>query len=521
MWWGSLPLRVVVSTLLGSIVVLILGGLLLMQQAAAGIEHGKQASALAETSVALEYVERSMRDAATGQVTSNETLTRVAFEAVQRATVGGQYSVVVQGPVSDILTPGLDPNTVPASLRQTLAQATQSADASLFVTSTEVRYVNGQTATPGLVVGAVVGASGTTRYPIYFVYPMTTEQATLRILQQALITTGLVVIVALAGIAYWVARQVVGPVRESRLAAELLASGQLTERIPVRGTDDLARLAISMNFMASELQHRIRQLEELSRLQQRFVADVSHELRTPLTTVRLAASVLHEARSSYPPLEQRAAVLMWRELDRFEGLLADLLEISRFDAGAAELSLEETDLRELVTTEVDSLRAVARTYGVELELLAAEPCTAEIDSRRIGRVLRNLLTNAIEHGEGKPVQIEIAANEEAVAITVRDHGAGFEAGDSQNVFQRFWRADRARARSLGGSGLGLAISQEDVRLHGGYLNAWGRPRRGAKFRVTLPRKPVGQIGRSPLPMVPRTTERHLLGERADDVEVGL
>jgi two-component system sensor histidine kinase MtrB len=129
-------------------------------------------------------------------------------------------------------------------------------------------------------------------------------------------------------------------------------------------------------------------------------------------------------------------------------------------------------------------------------------------------VLRNLLTNAIEHGEGKPVEIEVSANDTAVAVTVRDHGVGFDAGDSHNVFQRFWRADRARARSLGGTGLGLAIAMEDVRLHGGTLAAWGRPMRGAQFRVILPKRHGRPVASSPLPLVPRDLPRRRNGTRS-------
>jgi two-component system sensor histidine kinase MtrB len=199
---------------------------------------------------------------------------------------------------------------------------------------------------------------------------------------------------------------------------------------------------------------------------------------------------------------------MRRELDRFEALLADLLEISRFDAGAAELTLDEQDVCELVRTEVDALRALAETRGVDLVVMAPETnCDADIDQRRMGRVLRNLLTNAIEHGEGGPVEIEVAVNQTAVAVTVRDHGVGFDANDGHNVFERFWRADRARARSLGGTGLGLAIAMEDVRLHGGNLTAWGRPMRGAQFRVTIPRRHGIPIASSPLPLVPRDLPR--------------
>lgn len=514
-WWGSLPLRVVGTTLIGTVIVLILGGWLLQQQAANGIKQGKVSSSLAEASAALEIVESSLRSAAPGQAGSTETITRVAFAAVQRGAIGGQYHVVVSLPSSEIHTIRLDPASIPSSLRASVIAAGSSGDTRLFSTSTEVTYLDGTPSVPGIVVGATAGTFGAARYPVYFVFPMTQEQSTLRVFQQALITTGLAVLFGMIIIAYWVSRAVITPVRTARQAAERLASGQLTDRMPVRGTDDLARLAVSMNYMASELQHRIRQLEELSRLQQRFVADVSHELRTPLTTVRLAADVLYDSHDQFPPLEDRSAVLMRRELDRFEALLADLLEISRFDAGAAELTLDERDLTELVSTEVDALRSLAATRGVELDLRVPDNgCSAELDQRRIGRVLRNLLTNAIEHGEGKPVEIEVAANDTAVAVTVRDHGVGFDAGDSHNVFQRFWRADRARARSLGGTGLGLAIATEDVRLHGGTLAAWGRPMRGAQFRIILPRRQGHPVASSPLPLVPRDLPRRRTPSKA-------
>ncbi len=513
-WWGSLPLRVVGTTLIGTILVLILGGWLLQQQAANGVQQGKVAASLAESSAALEIIETSLRTAAPGQAGSTETITRVAVSAVQRGAIGGQYHVVVTLPTSEIVAERLDRSSIPASLRQSVMQAGASGDTRLFRASTEVRYLDGTESVPGIVIGATVGTSGTNRYPVYFVFPMTQEQSTLRVVQQALVTTGLAVLFGMTVIAYWVSRAVITPVRSARQAAERLASGQLADRMPVRGTDDLARLAVSMNYMASELQHRIRQLEELSRLQQRFVADVSHELRTPLTTVRLAADVLYDSHEKFPPVEDRSAVLMRRELDRFEALLADLLEISRFDAGAAELTLDERDLSEVVRTEVDALRSLAETRGVDLELRLPEiECNADLDQRRIGRVLRNLLTNAIEHGEGKPVEIEVSANDTAVAVTVRDHGVGFDAGDSHNVFQRFWRADRARARSLGGTGLGLAIAMEDVRLHGGTLAAWGRPMRGAQFRVILPKRHGRPVASSPLPLVPRDLPRRRTSSR--------
>src|SRR5205823_480891 len=158
----------------------------------------------------------------------------------------------------------------------------------------------------------------------------------------------------------------------------------------VTGDDDLARLAISFNQMASNLQRQIRQLEELSRVQRRFVSDVSHELRTPLTTVRMAGDVLHDARDGFDPGTARAAELLQTELDRFETLLVDLLEISRFDAGAALLETDDVNLVDVAHRVVDSTRALAAQRDVHLEVDAPDhPCLAEADVRRIERVVRN------------------------------------------------------------------------------------------------------------------------------------
>ncbi len=318
-----------------------------------------------------------------------------------------------------------------------------------------------------------------------------------------MLTTGAILVILLTFIAALVSRQVVTPVRAARRAAESLASGNLNDRMTVRGQDDLARLATSMNYMASELQKQIHTLEDLSAIQQQFVSDVSHELRTPLTTVRMAAEVLHEARDDFDPVTARSAELLQTELDRFEALLTDLLEISRFDAGVAVLSTEEVDLRDLVLRVVDAHARFAETTGTQIHIHANQPCKAEVDARRIERILRNLLVNAIEHGEGRPIDIFVEGDDAAVAIAVRDHGVGFEAVQSKQVFHRFWRGDPARARTVGGTGLGLAISMEDANLHGGWLTAWGRPGMGAQFRLTLPRKAGTILEASPLPMVPR------------------
>ena len=225
-------------------------------------------------------------------------------------------------------------------------------------------------------------------------------------MRRALVTGGALLLVLVGGLTWLVTRQVVTPVRLARRVAERLASGRLEERMHVRGDDDIARLGTSFNQMAASLQKQIRQLEELSRVQRRFVSDVSHELRTPLTTVRMAGDVLHDARERFDPPTARAAELLQNELDRFEMLLADLLEISRFDAGAAVLDLEDVNLVDLAHRVVESTRALAERRGTVVVVRAGErPCVAEVDPRRVERIVRNLITNAIDYADSKDVVV--------------------------------------------------------------------------------------------------------------------
>ena len=248
-------------------------------------------------------------------------------------------------------------------------------------------------------------------------------------------------------------------------------------------------------------------------MQQRFVSDVSHELRTPLTTSRMAADVMFDDRSSFDAPTARAAELLQAQLDRFESLLVDLLEISRFDAGAAVLEAGSLDVLALVERAVEESLPLAARSGVIVTIAHdGESSVVQADQRRVHRILRNLLDNGIEHADpATGVEVEVGTSEAAVAVTVRDHGVGLRPGESSLVFGRFWRADPARARTTGGTGLGLAIALEDARLHGGWLEAWGEPGRGACFRLTLPRVVGGAIGQSPQPLRPDADDRQPVG----------
>ncbi|HEY0260400.1 MAG TPA: MtrAB system histidine kinase MtrB [Lacisediminihabitans sp.] len=356
---------------------------------------------------------------------------------------------------------------------------------------------------PALVVGSQVNVPSAGSYELYLVYDLSQVQQTLNYVQRTMVIGGLALVLLIAAIMYTVVRLVVGPIRVAAQTSEKLAAGQLEERIPEKGDDVIATLARSFNGMADSLQQQITKLAELSRLQQRFVSDVSHELRTPLTTIRLAGDVLFDQRESFEPSAARTAELLHTQVQRFEVLLADLLEVSRYDAGAVELELDATNLVRLVEDAVDSMRPLADERGSELRIVAPGGYfEAEIDARRVRRILRNLLGNAIEHGEGRPIVVMVDSNATAVALAVRDYGIGMRDSDVSRVFDRFWRADPSRQRTIGGTGLGLAISLEDATLHDGWLDVWSEPGEGTCFRLTLPRERGIPIESSPLDLPP-------------------
>src|SRR5690606_20908036 len=237
---------------------------------------------------------------------------------------GGRYHVVIlnEHRVGEGRATGnVDRASIPEALRQKVR--TSQEERQLYRQYASIKYLGRHKPEKGLIVGARVNGS----YEIYHLFPLVAEERTLYSVQRMLIGTGIALLLLLAGVASLVTRQVVTPVRLTRQAAERLAAGQLEERLKVRGEDDLARLAASFNEMASNLAVKIRQLEELSQVQRQFVSDVSHELRTPLTTIRMAADVLYESRESFDPGAARAAELMQNQLERFEAMLTDLLEI--------------------------------------------------------------------------------------------------------------------------------------------------------------------------------------------------
>ena len=502
-WRSSLYLRVVATTLALSMIVVVVLGQILIGRIASGLLDAKQRQSLVEAQSGLNRA-RALVTASTDDdpASGNRLLAGVLVELAG----GGQgtpnlYDVLLlsESPsFTQRISSRVTAASIPADLRA--AVQTDGVQASTF---TEIEYSEPRAPVPGFAVGAPLTVPGLGTAELYYLFPLTQEQQTLDLVRRTLMFAGLVLVLLLGWISWFVTRQVVDPVRYAAKIAEEISAGHLSERMKVRGEDDLARLARSFNDMAANLQLKIGQLEDLSRVQRRFVSDVSHELRTPLTTVRMAADVLHEARDRFDPATARSAELLQTQLDRFEALLADLLEISRFDAGAATLDPVQADLRVAAESAVDAYGPLAERKGTEIRLtMPKQPVTAEYDPRRVDRILRNLMANAIEHSEGRPIDVVVASSGEAVAVGVRDHGTGLRPGESSLVFNRFWRADPARARSIGGTGLGLPIALEDARLHGGWLQAWGAPGDGAHFRLTLPRLIGHDLAASPIPLEP-------------------
>jgi len=501
-WSRSLLVRVVVLTLTLSTIVMLTLGLILEQQITTGLLRSKIDAATAEIDSARQTVQASLSGADSDPSSLREQL-RLALGEIGRA----DGSSDAQGSTAGVFEPVIVPSRLGSEADLAISQPTDDVPAELRarISQGQIAYqyttiVRDGQQIPALVMGSPARTS-TDSFEVYLIFPLAGELGTVQVVQRTLLLGGIALAVALTLISALVASQVVRPVRRAAASARKLAAGDLAERMPVSGPIELATLANSFNGMAEAIRVQIRQLEEFGKLQRRFTSDVSHELRTPLTTVRMAADILHDGREDFPPHLARSTELLVDELDRFESLLADLLEISRYDAGMAELSAEPIDIRSSIFSSIGAAGSVAAQLGVEIvTLVPDEPVVAEIDTRRVDRILRNLLYNAIDHADGRPVEVELAADSDSLAITVTDHGVGLRPGEAGLVFNRFWRADPSRQRQTGGTGLGLAISLEDARLHGGWLQASGAPGEGARFRLTLPRHHGGLITQSPLPL---------------------
>lgn len=496
-WQQSIQLRVIGSVVASSTFAFLLIGFLLVgflsqQLLATKFSEAVDSMDRARTAVEEQISATDSSNPVSVRLTSARAVLTNRSAGVEQTSVPVYDSVLIANNASETETRIPNHIDIPENLRE-------------FVHQGQVAYqyasVDGENGSyKALIIGSPV-YSDIPGLELYLLVPLTSEEATLNLMRGLLMAGGIVLIILLLVIGWVFSQQIIGPVRAASKIAEKLAAGHLHERMVVDGQDEVARLAYSFNDMAEKLSTQIRNLEEFGSLQRRFTSDVSHELRTPLTTVRMAADMIEDNADELDPLTARAAHLMTKELDRFETLLGDLLEISRHDAGVANLSAEKVDVRGVVRSALQQVRAIAEEIGTEFNVdLPEDPVIVAVDSRRVERILRNLLANAVDHSEGNPIDVKMAIGKDALAVAVIDHGVGLKPGEEEMVFNRFWRSDPSRERRTGGTGLGLAIAKEDANLHGGRLEAIGEPGVGACFLLTLPLEQGHKVNASPLPL---------------------
>ena len=508
---SSLAAKVIVSTVLLSFGVIWLAGSALYSQLSSGVKQVNLETSLAEARSSFfnaQYQFLLVQDKSVG-VIKNE-VNAVVKTATEIGVNQGRKEVILArlkddlanqpkyAPnIFDVVSEGLSLDIVPKTLRETLRNADD----------VQYEYVSFEASSgifrESLIVGRKIVIPKSGSYEMYLIYSLTNQRTTLDLIANALLFTGIILILLIGVITWLVVRQVVRPVREAARIAEQFTKGDFSQRLEIESSDEIGKLSLAFNEMAVSLESQISRLENLSRVQQRFVSDVSHELRTPLTTLRMASEVIYSQRTSFDPTIARSAELLSAQLDRFEQLLEDLLEVSRFDAQVAVLNPVEFDLIPLIERCISDVGTTGHDHPIQIILdPEVEHVVINADIRRVERIMRNLLSNALDHAGGKPVKVSIVETTSEVGIGVRDYGSGMDNASLTRVFDRFWRADPSRSRIRGGTGLGLSIALEDARLHNGELDAWGRPGDGAHFVLTLPRVAGEQISGRPLKVEP-------------------
>ena len=509
----SLAVRVVASTVVLSTIAISILAFVILISVQNGIKDSKLDSALSESQSSIYQTESQFSFLSTQLRGSYKLALDNVVNNLTPNNQGGSGREVIliqqDSPQGTLLktersTNLVSKNSIPSELRDRVrASSTLQHSYGNIISRENISPLAAVVNSPrALIIGGKVSLPTVGIYEIYFLFNIENEYETIALVRSTLLVGGLSLILLIAIIVLVVVRQVVRPVRSAAQIAEKLAAGQLEERMSTDGAEEIASLGNSFNDMANVLQEQILRLENLSRVQQRFVADVSHELRTPLTTMRMAADVLYRARDNFEPTISRSSELLLSQIDRFENMLSELLEVSRFDAGVVRLEPELLDFKVVVRRSIEALVPIAHDHQIDINVTEPEqPISVVIDPRRIDRILRNLLINAIEHGENKDIDVLISATDQSVAVSVRDFGVGLRKSELNRVFDRFWRADPARARSKGGTGLGLSIAQEDAHLHGGVIEVWGEIGKGAQFIFTFPRERGQSLRDRPIPIL--------------------
>ena len=509
---NSLASKVIFSTVLLSLGVVWLTGSALYSQLSDGVKRVNLDTSLAEARSSFfnaQYQFLLVNNADTDEITktvqqiiisSTEVTLNQDRKSIFLSRFGGSAKSFRNQEDLDYstATDELDVSSFPTELRQRV----RGSDLVEYQYAT-LKYKNRAEANV-LIAGKRIAIPKSGNYEMYLVYSLTNQNTTLSLITNSLLITGLVLLVLIGLITWLVVRQVVRPVRDAARIAQQFTDGDFSQRMKVESSDEIATLGTAFNEMALSLESQITRLENLSRVQQRFVSDVSHELRTPLTTLRMASEVIYGAKGSFDPTVARSSELLVAQLDRFERLLEDLLEVSRFDAEVAILEPVDFDLVRLIERCIEDVRASAQDHPISVDIdHETEQVMVNADIRRVERIMRNLLSNALDHAEEKPIRVTVVSTATEVGVGVRDFGPGMDSTALSRVFDRFWRADPSRARVRGGTGLGLSIALEDARLHNGELDAWGSPGQGAHFVLTLPIIAGSQISGRPIRPQPK------------------
>ena len=504
---NSLAAKVIFSTVLLSLGVVWITGSALYSQLSDGVKQVNLETSLAEARSSFfnaQYQFLLIEGASTSIITKTVqdviiSSTAVSLNQDRKSIFLNRFGQVLQPLGNQVpidystATDELDISSFPTELRKRV----RASDLVEYQYAT-VKY-NNRPEADVLIAGRRIAIPESGNYEMYLVYSLTNQNTTLSLIKSSLFLTGLALLFLIGLITWLVVRQVVRPVREAARIAQQFTQGDFSQRMKVESADEIATLGTAFNEMALSLESQISRLENLSRVQQRFVSDVSHELRTPLTTLRMASEVIYGAKADFDPVISRSSELLVAQLDRFERLLEDLLEVSRFDAEVAVLEPVDFDLVTLIERCIQDVRASAQDHPISIEIdHETEQVMINADIRRVERIMRNLLSNALDHAEDKPIKVSVIATQSEVGVGVRDYGSGIDPASLSRVFDRFWRADPSRARVRGGTGLGLSIALEDARLHNGELDAWGALGQGANFVLTLPRVAGSQIAGRPI-----------------------
>ena len=496
-WRSSLVIRITGTIVTLSLVLIWLLGSALFSQVSSGIFDEKlklsildAQSTARNTQIQLIYSNYQEKAAFISVFDEILALPPNTYEGTAKEIAVFSFSNIGESYVFEGTSNFLDPKSIPPKFRETTRKAKDSQ-----WERAQLVYTDGKTE-PGIVVGNNLIISGIGKYEFYVIFSLAQQERTMSLIFNYLLLAGVVLTFLIGLTTYFVMRRLIAPIQDAARVAEELTNGNLDLRMDFQGEDEIASLGYSFNEMAVSLQQQISRLENLSKLQQRFVSDVSHELRTPLTTIRMASQVIFATKDTFEPTVARSAELLISQIERFESLLTDLLEVSRFDAQAAIMEVEEIDLVALVKETIDYVHP-----SQDRIITLQAPNTSimvDVDPRRIKRIIRNLISNALDHREDKRVDVRIAETDNEVSVGVRDYGSGFNFVDRKMLFERFWRADSSRARSTGGTGLGLSISLEDAKLHQGEIDVWGERGKGAHFVLTIPKYAGGSIESRPI-----------------------